>query len=801
MMLKSGRILPEKMPVHTRPLARSNSESNLGPIQNHGPRLHEFDEMTRAEQFNGRSRMPFGEQNVQKSAAFQNSNSLLITPPRSSMLDVQMIDTMKVRTQDPHQSQIDISGPTLGDRNRGYQYEPSPVGTAFRPDLQMGDIARSSSQIEMIRMRDPVYTSREMNAEPMSLWSTRMSQSIPEIRSLSHTMPDRFDADPYRGHSANIYGSLQPNADAFDRGDNNRIPLNKVTVPLNYTDPPYPSRSVVQTSLNTSHIHGSAGYDVPIQQTARVDMPVYTRPGLGTNTASWRRPSGHQVDMLLEAPLPTPAMQPAYGNPSQGRSGGQNLLPGVARPPPPSYGHVGYGSLPMAPPRRRKHIDPEKYNGKSCLVTYLENFEEISRWNSWSMEEKAMQLGMNLQGSAKKAFKSLSETQKMDYFVVVSCLRRNFGSINEELVYQEKFWQRRKNAGEELVDFAQDLQYCAQKAFGEMLPCDNDTYNTMLVNRFIAGLGDGDMGKWVHMKHPATLEEAISVARDMESYEQVQNPAKHSKPKRPETSVHSLQNEHVNVVKDDDTLSLLKQISVGQNQLVAEIKDMKSQMLVNGSRLDAMSTQMNALNSRVDLVENQQRVTYPPGNNPNSGWSSQYPNNTNQNLVKDNSGGNPITSYPNRARNFPMNTQYNSGRGTEIPVPRNLVGVIIGKGGVMIKKIQGETGARVEFKPDDGGPETQCIVTGRPDSVNRASEMIHTLLNSVMQNGDHGHQSFGWNGRQNKALTNVNVIRPYESDVHMIDDRYTGINEGEFLTRNVNDEEGSWYAEQNSPLN
>ena len=76
------------------------------------------------------------------------------------------------------------------------------------------------------------------------------------------------------------------------------------------------------------------------------------------------------------------------------------------------------------------------------------------------------------------------------------------------------------------------------------------------------------------------------------------------------------------------------------------------------------------------------------------------------------------------------------GRGTEIPVPRNLVGVIIGRGGEMIKKIQSETGARVQFKPDDGqGPDRQCSVTGGPDSVNQAAEMIHNLLNSAMVSG------------------------------------------------------------------
>ena len=40
-----------------------------------------------------------------------------------------------------------------------------------------------------------------------------------------------------------------------------------------------------------------------------------------------------------------------------------------------------------------------------------------------------------------------------------------------------------------------------------------------------------------------------------------------------------------------------------------------------------------------------------------------------------------------------------SGGKGEITVPRAMVGVIIGKGGEMIKKITQDTGARVQLKP------------------------------------------------------------------------------------------------------
>ncbi|KAJ8942702.1 hypothetical protein NQ318_023434, partial [Aromia moschata] len=52
-------------------------------------------------------------------------------------------------------------------------------------------------------------------------------------------------------------------------------------------------------------------------------------------------------------------------------------------------------------------------------------------------------------------------------------------------------------------------------------------------------------------------------------------------------------------------------------------------------------------------------------------------------------------------------------------VPRAAVGVVIGKGGDMIKKIQAETGARVQFQQarDEGPGDRRCFLSGNPKQV------------------------------------------------------------------------------------
>ncbi|KAJ8923975.1 hypothetical protein NQ315_006751 [Exocentrus adspersus] len=82
------------------------------------------------------------------------------------------------------------------------------------------------------------------------------------------------------------------------------------------------------------------------------------------------------------------------------------------------------------------------------------------------------------------------------------------------------------------------------------------------------------------------------------------------------------------------------------------------------------------------------------------------------------------------------------GNDSEVLVPRAAVGVVIGKGGDMIKKIQAETGARVQFQQarDEGPGDRRCFLSGNPKQVEQARQRIEELIDSVHQrdNGDGG---------------------------------------------------------------
>merc|ERR1719348_1309903 len=86
----------------------------------------------------------------------------------------------------------------------------------------------------------------------------------------------------------------------------------------------------------------------------------------------------------------------------------------------------------------------------------------------------------------------------------------------------------------------------------------------------------------------------------------------------------------------------------------------------------------------------------------------------------------------------------------EIQVPRPAVGVVIGRQGETINKIQGETGTRVQFLPDDGQTENRlCSIEGPHDQCQAAAKAIAECIETLAErqaNGGGGGGGFRSNG-------------------------------------------------------
>ncbi|XP_047185105.1 far upstream element-binding protein 3 isoform X3 [Scophthalmus maximus] len=79
------------------------------------------------------------------------------------------------------------------------------------------------------------------------------------------------------------------------------------------------------------------------------------------------------------------------------------------------------------------------------------------------------------------------------------------------------------------------------------------------------------------------------------------------------------------------------------------------------------------------------------------------------------------------------------GANLDVPVPRFAVGIVIGRNGEMIKKIQNDAGVRIQFKADDGiSPERVAMVMGQPDRCQHAVHLINELIQTAQERDGFG---------------------------------------------------------------
>ncbi|CAB0015458.1 unnamed protein product [Nesidiocoris tenuis] len=65
----------------------------------------------------------------------------------------------------------------------------------------------------------------------------------------------------------------------------------------------------------------------------------------------------------------------------------------------------------------------------------------------------------------------------------------------------------------------------------------------------------------------------------------------------------------------------------------------------------------------------------------------------------------------------------------DIKVPDKMVGLIIGRGGEQITRLQSESGCKIQMAPDSGGlPDRICTLTGGSQAISRAKELINAIV-------------------------------------------------------------------------
>jgi far upstream element-binding protein len=125
---------------------------------------------------------------------------------------------------------------------------------------------------------------------------------------------------------------------------------------------------------------------------------------------------------------------------------------------------------------------------------------------------------------------------------------------------------------------------------------------------------------------------------------------------------------------------------------------------------------------------------------------------------------------------YSMHSGY--GGKVEVGVPKQVVGLVIGKGGDMIKKIQADTGAKVQFinLNEDTPDDRRCLITGNPDQVAEAKQRIESLVDSALnRSGNRQSSGGGGNFNRNQSWGNSGQTQPLNETTFTVPSAKCGV--------------------------
>ncbi|XP_036436602.1 far upstream element-binding protein 3 isoform X2 [Colossoma macropomum] len=142
------------------------------------------------------------------------------------------------------------------------------------------------------------------------------------------------------------------------------------------------------------------------------------------------------------------------------------------------------------------------------------------------------------------------------------------------------------------------------------------------------------------------------------------------------------------------------------------------------------------------------------------------------------------------------------GSSLDVAVPRFAVGIVIGRNGEMIKKIQNDAGVRIQFKPDDGiSPDRIAQVMGQPDRCQHAVHLINELVHTAQERDGFGG-ALGSRGRgRGRGDWNMGAPGGLQEVTYTIPADKCGlvIGKGGETIKNINQQSGAHVELQRNP--
>lgn len=125
----------------------------------------------------------------------------------------------------------------------------------------------------------------------------------------------------------------------------------------------------------------------------------------------------------------------------------------------------------------------------------------------------AQQLCMSLRGTAQKLLGDARPETLQSYSLIKEMLSRRFAPKERITAYRVEFNSRIRKKNESLSDYGYALRRLLRLAYP-----DHDKTEDLAIDQFIKGLENFELQKRVQFSHPLTLESAIAIAIEYETF-------------------------------------------------------------------------------------------------------------------------------------------------------------------------------------------------------------------------------------------------------------------------------------------
>ena len=172
--------------------------------------------------------------------------------------------------------------------------------------------------------------------------------------------------------------------------------------------------------------------------------------------------------------------------------------------------------------RRRREVMPPQYDGKGVAFTdYLEEFDRVAEFNSWSKSERCFHLWTHISGPARQKIVALKYVK--DWDKLVKLLKSKFCSTRALDAYRTKWVNAKRGPDMDLESYGLYLLDLSRKANPESSIVEQERFAK---ERFIETGGSTHMRFWLAALKPATLQDAIDLAVQYDAAYQAARPHK-----------------------------------------------------------------------------------------------------------------------------------------------------------------------------------------------------------------------------------------------------------------------------------